>query len=227
MYMLQQQGQSLSAGTPQQAMILDAFNTETYVANKVDVQHEPIWDTVAWSNGTSYPIGWTGPSNGAVVTTSTSQWFVNVGSSSGKVQYAQTSLGTSKKLDAPEAFAIFGIRLRFNENIHYTDLETILNNFGLQFIIGNKAYNTGPLWFYQAGGGISGFSSNTNVQFLTNGVPGREGMHKLAIPIVIENQASFYAQLVGNNYTTVLAANGGNGVLATLLLDGLHARGVQ
>ena len=66
--------------------------------------------------------------------------------------------------------------------------------------------NTGPLRFYQSGGGISGATSNSSTQFLTNGVPGREAMHKLAIPLVIENQASFYGQLIGNNYQVATAA---------------------
>ena len=222
----QQMANSGYALTPQQQMILDSFDTETYVANKIDVQHEPIWDTIAYSNGASYPPSWSGPSNGQTITTSNSQFFVNVGSASGKT-IAQTNIATSKKLDAPEAFAIFGFRLRIYEGTSLTDYENIFNNFALQFVIGNKPYNTGPLWFYQVGGGIFGSSTNSSTQFLTNGQPGREAMHKLAIPLVIENQASFYAQLVGNNYTLQAAAAGGAGTLIQLVLDGLHARGVQ
>jgi len=55
---------------PQQQVILDAFSTETYVANRIDVQHEPIWDTIGYSNGaqaaagfynaTGYPVGFSG-----------------------------------------------------------------------------------------------------------------------------------------------------------------------
>jgi hypothetical protein len=52
-------------------------------------------------------------------------------------------------------------------------------------------------------------------------------MHELAINIVIDNQASFYGQL--NGVATALTASGSGGTGATLimLLDGLHARGVQ
>lgn len=228
---------------PQQQMILDAFSTETYVANRIDVQHEPIWDTIAFSNGattaagfynaTGFPIGFSSNANGHVagtpdtISTNTSQLFVNLGSASGKTPAQCGTLATSKRLDAPEAFAIFGFRVFWNETIAYYDLEFILNNFCLQFIIGQKPYNTGPLRFYQSGGGISGFSSNSSTQFLTNGVPGREAMHKLAIPLVIENQASFYGQLLGNNYVVLASTSGGQGVQIQLVCDGLHARGVQ
>ena len=229
---------------PQQQVILDAFSTETYVANRIDVQHEPIWDTIGYSNGaqaaagfynaTGYPVGFSGnfptghtAGTADTITPNTSQFFVNLGSNSGKTPAQCGTLATSKRLDAPEAFAIFGFRLFWQETISMLDLETILNNFALQFIIGQKPYNTGPLRFYQSGGGISGATSNSSTQFLTNGVPGREAMHKLAIPLVIENQASFYGQLIGNNYQVATAAAGGQGVQIQLVLDGLHARGVQ
>ena len=52
-------------------------------------------------------------------------------------------------------------------------------------------------------------------------------MHKLAIPIVIENQMTFEAHLTGTAYVAALAAAGGTGINLTLLLDGLYARGVQ
>ncbi|MFN7996961.1 MAG: hypothetical protein U0Q18_25325 [Bryobacteraceae bacterium] len=229
--------------TPQQRMIIDAFDTETYVADRVDVQHEPLYDSCAWAvsttaatnnavgNSAAYPVSlWTGPNVGAannnLVNQLSSQFFVNVGAASNKV-LATSNTSTPKKLDAPEAFSIFGFRMYWNSNIAYGDLQSLLYGFALQFVIGNKPYNTGPLWYYQAGGGIAGIATTTGFQALTNGLPGREAMHKLAIPIVIENQMSFYAQLVGTPFNTLTAAQGGQGIILTLLLDGLHARGVQ
>ena len=70
-------------------------------------------------------------------------------------------------------------------------------------------------------------TTQTNTSVLTNGNPTREAIHKLAIPIVIENQMTFYAQLQGNAYTLTAGAAGGTGIALTLLLDGLYARGVQ
>src|SRR5262249_4477980 len=116
------------------------------------------------------------------------------------------------------------------------DLLSILNGFALQFFLGQKPYNTGPIWHYNAGGGISGAVLNggtvaaglaTPSTVFTNGWPGRDAMHRLAIPIVIENQMDFGASLQGNAFTLAAGGAGGTGAILVLLLDGLHARGIQ
>ena len=201
-----------------QQTIINAFNSQTYVKSQMDVQHTPLYDTVTISAGGS-------------VNNNTASFFTNVGSMSGKT-LAQTNLGSNKELQAPEAFSIFALRLRVAENIYYADFENIMNGFALQFWIGNKWYNLAPIWHYNAGGGIWGTGAATTVASTTitnwtNGTPGRESMHKLAIPIVIENKAQFFAQLVGNAYTLTASGSGGTGFTAQLLLDGLYARGVQ
>ena len=199
-------------------MIVDAFNSEVYVSNRMDVQHTPLYDTVTLTTG--------GTTN--VVSVLASALFTNVGPASGKT-LALTNLTQSQKLAAPEAFSIFGFRFRYSENVSLLDIWNILNGFCLEFYLGQKAYQRGPLWYYNAGGGISGTSTQTYAAtgagtILNNGMPGRSEMHKLAISIVIENQMTFFAQLQGANYT--LNA-GGNGFIFQLLLDGLYARGVQ
>ena len=120
------------------------------------------------------------------------------------------------------------MRLRWSENILLADLYSIVNGFALQFVIGQKAYNTGPLWYYTAGGGVyaSGLTQN-NTSVLSNGAANRESMNKIAIPIVIENQSNFYAGFLGNQFTLAAAAAGGTGAIFQLVLEGLHARGVQ
>lgn len=200
-------------------MIVDAFNSQVYVDNKMDVQHTPLYDTVTIAAGNSLSV-------------LTSALFTNVGASSGKT-LALTNLTQSQKLAAPEAFSIFGFRFRYSENISLLDLYNILNGFCLEFYLGQKAYQRGPLWYYNAGGGVWGTNNqsfanstaNANTgTILNNGMPGRSEMHKLAISVVIENQMTFYGQLQGNTYT--VNANG-NGFTFQLLLDGLYARGVQ
>jgi hypothetical protein len=246
--------QTVSAGggmlSPQQQMILDSFDVETYIAGKIDVQAEPIWDSIAFSNGaqaagpvigaplynsTGYPVGWTGsiPNGHTAGTADTmtpgtnTDFFVNVGAGSGKTVAQCGYFNSSARLAAPEAFAIFAFRLFWNESIAYSDLETILNNFAFTFVIGRKDYQTGPLRVFGSGGGIAGVTSASTTSILTNGEAGRQAMHKLAIPLVIENQASFYGRLLGNAYQVLTAANGGTGIMLQLACDGLHARGVQ
>lgn len=199
--------QSLS--TDQQGWIFNQFNGTTYQPNAMDVQHEPLYDT------------FTTAAAGTIA--NLSQFFTNP---AGKTMN-QTNVTTAKRLDAPEAFAVMGIRFFVQPNILLADLVAIEANFALEFWIGQKYYNRGLLWHYNAGGGISGASSVAGTSFYTNGATGRIHMHELAINIVIDNQASFFGQL--NGVATVLSGTGSGGTGATLvmLLDGLHARGVQ
>lgn len=196
--------------TPQQQMIVDAFNSEVYVNNRMDVQHTPLYDTVTIAAAAS-------------LSTLTSAYFTNVGPASNKT-LALTNLTQSQKLAAPEAFSIFGFRYRYSENLSLLDLYNIINGFAFEFYLGQKVYQRGPLWYFNAGGGVYGVASQSSTSILNNGMPGRDSMHKLAISIVIENQMTFYGQLQGTSYT--LNA-GGNGITTQILLDGLYARGVQ
>jgi hypothetical protein len=203
--------------TNTQNMIVDAFQSETYVNNRMDVQHTPLYDTFVLTNGAP---------PASTLSTLSSALFTNVGPASGKT-LAATNLTQSQKLPAPEAFSIFGFRLRWSENILLADLLTVLNGFAFEFYLGQKVYQRAPLWYFGAGGGISGIATATAFTVLNNGWPARESMHKLAIPIVIENQMTFYAQLQGTTVNLTLLAAGGTGLTLVALLDGLYARGVQ
>lgn len=205
--------------SPQQQMIVDAFNSEVYVANRMDVQHTPIYDTITIAAGSP-------------VSNLTTAFFTNVGPQSGKT-LALTNMTQAQRLPAPEAFSIFGFRLRWSEDIFITDLLNILNGFALEFYLGQKVYQRAPLWYFGAGGGIAGFNygaqtaATNGSNIFTNGWPVRESMHKLAIPIVIENQMTFFAQFVGTTQNLSTTTSGGTGLTVQLLLDGFYARGVQ
>lgn len=211
-------GQSM--GGHLQNYIVAQFNGTTYMPNSLDVQHEPLHD-VSWNPATTAP--WAA---GAVITGGGTTQFFTTGNGTGKT-IADTNVTTGRKLDAPEAFAVMGIGMRFGENILLADLLTIYNTFDLEFYIGNKWYNRGPVWFYPAGGGIAGFSQQSNAVALTNGVTGKFNRHTLAINIIIDNQASFFGQFNGNSVTLTAAGSGGTGANIKMVLDGLHARGVQ
>ena len=199
--------------TPQQQLIVDSFRSETYVQNRMDVQHTPLWDTVTYAAA-------------ATITTNTSAFFTNVGPAAGKT-LAGTNMTTGNRLDAPQAFSIMGIRFRWAENILLADLNSILAGFALNFVLGQKSYNQGPLYYYNSGGGIDGFTTRSDSSVYTNGQPSRAAAHTIAIPIVIENQMNFSAELVGANFVLAAAGAGGTGAVFQLLLDGLYARGVQ
>ncbi len=196
---------------PQDLMILDAFQQETYVEGKVDVQNEPLYDM--------FTLG------AVAITQANTSLFTAVGPASGKT-LGQTNLSQSRRLPAPEAFSVLGIRAYWNEDMLIADLLAIvgtsLTNYVLEFYLGQKCYNRGPLWYYAAGGGFVNVNANVPALGLyTNGIADRSSMHKLAIPLVIENQGEFYAQLAGGPYTVT-------GTFSLMcLLDGFHARGVQ
>lgn len=200
------------------SLITNAFNLEVYDPSMTDVQQTPVYDTVTIAAAGS-------------VSNTTAQWFINVGANSNKT-YAQTNLGQPKRLSAPESFSVQAIRFRVAENIFYTDFLTILNNFALEFWIGQKPYQRAPIWMYSAGGGIwSGGAATTaaatTIQNYTNGVPSREAVLQLNLPLVLGNQTDFYAWLVGTAQTLTAGGGGGTGAIMQLVLDGYYSRGIQ
>lgn len=191
---------------------MQAFNGSVYVNNTLDVQHTPLYDTVVIAANTSLSI-------------LTSSLFTNVGPQSGKT-LALTNLTQSGRLMAPEAFSIQGFLFGWSEDILRIDIQTILNQFCFEFYLGQKVYNRAPLKFYNTGSGLFGFSDKSNESVYTNGVPGKNAKHVLALPIVIDNQGSFYGQLNGNAYT-LSNTSGSTGITFQMILDGYYARGVQ
>src|ERR1700761_1530020 len=124
-----------------QQMIVDAFNSATYVQDRMDVQHTPVYDTVTYAQA-------------GQITETNSLFFTNVGGQSNKT-LGQTNMTQSQKLQAPEAFSIFGFRFRWSEDMNPIDILAVVNTLALEFYLGQKPYQRAPLWHYNAGGGIN------------------------------------------------------------------------
>lgn len=197
--------------TNQQQFIVNSFKGQIYISNQLDVQDTPVYDTVTYA-----PSG--------TINTSNSQFFTNVGSPSGKT-YAQTNMSQTQKLDAPEAFSCFAIRLGFSEDVLRSDLQTFLNSWAYEFWLGQKWYQRANPRHFASGWGISGYTTKTSESFYTNGLPSIQAMHGLAVKLVIANQMSFYGQLTGA--ASQVLSSGGNGLILVNELVGLYARGVQ
>ena len=202
---------AVAAITSQQQFIINSFKGQIYISNQLDVQDTPVYDTI------TYPASGT-------INTPNSQFFTNVGSPSGKT-YAQSNMSQTQKLDAPEAFSVFGVRIGWSEDILRSDLQTLLNSWAFEFWLGQKPYQRANLRHFCAGWGISGYTTKTAESFYTNGVPGREAMHVLAVKLVIANQMSFYGQLTGA--ASQVLSGSGTGLILLCELVGLYARGVQ
>ena len=201
------------------ATIVAAFNSQTYIQDKMDVQDTPLYDEVTLAAG-------------ATVNSLATNVFTNVGAAASK-SLGQTNMQTPGELRAPEAFSIFGFLLRVGENILYADILMLFNTFVFEFYMGTKAYQRSPLWLLNPGGGIygGGVVGTTALAATTtawgNGYPSREGAHRLAIPIVIENKMSFYGQLNGTATALTASGSGGTGAFLQIVLRGFYARGVQ
>lgn len=204
--------------TSAQQLIAESFGAQIFLQTQLDIQHTPVYDTFTVAN------------NVALTALNTS-FFTAVGQNK---TLAQTNLTQPNRLQSPEAFSIFAFRLRWAENILLADALSLVNGLAFQFNLNKKDYNLAPLWHYNAGGGIfgSGGSVTTAAGTLnnfttTNGVPGRESMHKLALPIPIENNNTFTGFLTGTFFTLTASGSGGTGLTLTAMLDGLYARGIQ
>lgn len=206
------QQSSASAISAQQQFIVNSFRGQILISNQLDVQDTPLYDTITYLAG-------------ATITTQNSTFYQNVESGSGKTP-TQTNMTTNGRLDAPEAFSVFGIRLGWSEDILRSDLQTLLNSWAYLFQMLKKPYSQANLRHYSAGWGITGYTTRTAESFYTNGMPGRGSMNLLSVKLVIANQQTFQAQLIGNNSNQVLSASG-SGLILISELVGLYARGVQ
>lgn len=206
-----------TGGTAAGSLITNAFNHQVYDLNNMDVQHMQIYDTIAIAAGGN-------------VSSLTVNFFSNVGPQSGKT-IAQTNLRTPNQLQTPQAFSIMSFRVGWAENILLADLLTVLGNFDFEFYIGQKVYQQAPIRMFPYGGGIwaamSPSSASAFTTIFTNGWPDRGGMHRLNIPLVIDNTAQFYGQFAGTPQTLTAGGGGGTGGTFQLVLDGFYARGIQ
>jgi len=197
--------------TDTQMFIINAFRGQIYISDTLDVQDTPVYDTLTYAAG-------------GTIQQSNNQFFANVEQGSGKTQ-AQTNMTQNNKLDAPEAIAVFGIRLGWSEDVLRSDIQSFLNSWAYQFSLGKKYYSLANPRHYSSGWGLAGATTRTAESFYTNGFPSRGSMNLLEIKLVIANQMSFYAQLVGN-MSQVLSSSGAGLILLNELV-GLYARGVQ
>lgn len=202
---------AVQAITQQQQFIINSFKGQIYVSNTLDVQDTPVYDTITYTAG-------------ATINTINSSFFTNVENGSGKSP-AQTNMTQNSKLDAPEAFSVFGIRVGWSEDILRADLQTLLNSWAFAFTLGKKEYQQANIRHFSSGWGIAGYTTKTTESFYTNGTASRDSMNILAVKLVIANQMSFSAQLIGAA-SQVLSSSGAGLVLTTELV-GLYARGVQ
>jgi hypothetical protein len=120
-----------NASSARQQRIIDRFHGQLYDSNRLDVQTGRLWDCICYAAGGTFTI-----QNGT--------FFTNVDRSSGKT-YLETNLYQSKKLDAPEAFAIERVIFTFSKSADPLDVAMCWDEMWWQFFLGQKCYLWSPL----------------------------------------------------------------------------------
>jgi hypothetical protein len=190
----------------QQQMIMEAFRAEEYIKDQMDVQAEPVYDTLSEVAGAIIAQGST-----------TAQFFKNIQNKTLNL----TNMTESGQLMNPEALAIFAYRYYLDPRNSVEDCEAVLAGFAFQFTMGRKPYQTAPLWMLPQGGGLDLQGGDCDC-IVHNGRPTKEAIRPIAITLVLEQGVNFVADLIGPNYTIV-----GDRFIHQVNLDGLHARGIQ
>ena len=201
--------QNFSGGrySQQQNMIMEAFRAEEYIKDQMDVQAEPIYDTIVLATADVIAQGGTN-----------AQFFKNIQNKTLNI----TNMTESGQLMNPEALAIFAYRFYLDPRNSVLDSESVLAGFAFQFTMGRKPYQTIPLWMIPQGGGLDLQGSCCDC-VVHNGRPTKEAIRPIAITLVLEQGVNFVGDLIGPNYTI----DATQGFIMQANLDGLHARGIQ
>jgi hypothetical protein len=196
-----------SGYSQQQNMIMEAFRAEEYIKDQMDVQAEPVYDTITLAQADTIAQGST-----------TAQYFKNIQNKTLNL----TNMTESGQLMNPEALAIFCYRWYVDPRNSVLDTENVMAGFAFVFTMGRKPYQTVPLWQIPQGGGLD-LQGCCDSCVVHNGRPTKEAIRPIAITLVLEQGVNFVGDLIGPNYTI----DATQGFISQMNLDGLHARGIQ
>jgi len=145
-----------------------------------DVINQPLYDSFSVANNTAFPI-----------TTLFAQPFGTAGK-----QRNQTNLQINGQLPPPQKFVIFALRLFISNDTVIADMNNILRNVLVTFVVGTKEYFAGPPLLLTAGCGamvtavaqVGTAPVGAAVNFATsNGTPVQQNVYSLTRPIVVES----------------------------------------
>lgn len=187
----------------------------------VDIQQIPLFDTVTVAVATAIvppmqfftvPIGTTGSGFATAKT------------------IVQTNLTQPQRLEAPRSFEVHALRLYIQQDVVFADVLALYANLVAVLIVGEKAYQQAPIWFFPAGGGVTGNPTQTGLTNWQNGLANPCAINLIAQPFLVklEQGENFRVELQGTSgFTTATAAAGGTGLTLVAVLDGILTRQVQ
>lgn len=146
----------------------------------------------------------------------------------------QTNLTQVSQLPAPQHFNCTSLQIYFTSNMLKADIDSMLNNYYLEFWVGDKIYAEGPLFKFPAGAGLAGVTQTSGQQTYTNGIPNcmavvdfRMGDNPIGIHI-LQGQNFKVKILSSASFGSFTAtAGGGIGLNFYCILEGILSRGVQ
>jgi len=191
----------------QQRMIMEAFRAEEYIKDQMDVQSEPLYDTLSQVVGDILLAGQPNTSFFSVV--------------AGK-DLNLTNMIQPNQLMNPEAQAVLAYRYYLDPRNTVVDCEAVMANFCLNFTMGRKAYQTVPLWMIPQGGGLDVQGGECCDCVVHNGRPQKDAIRTNGVTLILEQGVRFEGELVGSSTTIT-----GDTFIHQLNLDGFHARGIQ
>lgn len=184
----------------------------------VDIQQIPLYDTFTVAAATAIvppvqfytvPIGTSGSGFATAKTV------------------VQTNLTQPQRLEAPRSFEVHALRLYVQQDVLFADLVALYRNLVAVLIVGEKNYQQGPVWFFPAGGGITGNPTIAAASNWQNGERNPLAINLIASPFLVklEQGENFRVELQGTTGFTTAA--GGTGLTLVSVLDGILTRQVQ
>ena len=165
------------------------------------------------------------------------QQYTPAGGAAFTKTFYHTDMKQSGVLAAPNKLLVRAVAVWLRGNIHPTDMNLFLDNAMVAFAVNDKPYLVLQAGKLPAGGG--GFVSGTltGVNSAANGYPNAENLYTITdgeiLGVQIEQQQGFSAVVdptrtaTGVGFTTLSTANGGFGVVAKVMLEGVLLRSVQ
>jgi len=145
-----------------------------------------------------------------------------------------TNMEEVSKLSAPKHMNVTSLQIHFASNMLKTDIDSVMNNYWLEFWITDKIYAEGPLFKFPGGSGLAGTSQQSGQQSWQNGIPNPMAVIDFRMgdnPIghhILQGQ-NFKVKILGTTFTTVnsSASPAGTGLNFYCILEGIMSRAVQ
>jgi hypothetical protein len=148
------------------AVPMPGRNTNAFVADLVDREPARYWDTVQTLTGGSQvcqPVyfcfsGYIGSQN----------QFLPGNAANTKLQ---TNMQKANEFPAPRCLLLNAICFQYSSRMTFADIQLFEDSAYMEFKISEKIFHEGYIRDFPAGAGISGFSTNSGVDIVNNGIP--------------------------------------------------------